>query len=256
MLGCGGSTGVPSLGGIDGQGDWGACDPSEPRNARRRASILIEAPDGRILVDTGPDMRAQLLACRVPRVDAILYTHAHADHVTGLDDVRLLNRITGLPLPAFASEATRAELERRFDYAFRPWVPPLFYRPVLDIRTIGPGDELSLCGTRIGIFQQDHQVMQTLGLRIGPFGYSTDVVRLDAAAFAALAGIDTWLVGCFQRQPHQTHAHVDKVLAWRAQLRVRRTILTHMGTDLDWSWMRQNLPDGVEPAYDGMVIEL
>lgn len=261
VLGCGGSAGVPSIGGADGRGDWGACDPAEARNARTRSSIVIEGPAGRVLVDTGPDMRAQLLGAGIPSVDAFIFTHAHADHVTGLDDVRLLNRIAGRPLPAFATAATLAELERRFDYAFRPWSvtqgqAPLFYRPVLEVRPIEAGETIEAAGLTIRTFDQDHHVMRTLGLRVGSFGYSTDVVRLDDTAFDALAGIETWLVGCFQRGPHLTHAHVDLVLEWRARLRPRRTILTHMGNDLDWGWLKANLPEGVEAAFDGLVVEL
>ena len=183
ILGCGGSAGVPHIGGA---GDWGACNPAEPRNVRTRSSIIIQAPRGRILVDTGPDLRGQLLACQVPRIEAIIYTHAHADHVTGLDDVRLLNRITGAPIPAFATAATVAELERRFDYAFRPWTPPWFNRPVFDMTTIAAGDTIATCGAHVRSFDQDHHVMRSLGLRVGGFAYSTDVVRLDDAAFAAL----------------------------------------------------------------------
>ncbi len=253
ILGCGGSAGVPHIGGA---GDWGACDPAEPRNIRTRSSIIIEAPQGRILVDTGPDLRAQLLACQVPRIDAIVYTHAHADHVTGLDDVRLLNRIAGAPIPAFATAVTVAELERRFDYAFRPWTPPWFNRPVFDMTTIAAGETIGTCGTRLRTFDQDHHVMRSLGLRAGGFAYSTDVVRLDDAAFAALEGTDTWLVGCFQRAPHLTHAHVELVLEWRARLGIRRTVLTHMGNDMDWAWLRANLPADVEPAFDGLVLEV
>ncbi len=256
VLGSGGSAGVPSLGGADGRGDWGACDRTEPRNQRTRASIVIEAPAGRILVDTGPDMRAQLLACAVPRIDAIVFTHAHADHVTGLDDVRLLNRISGQPLPAYATAVTRDELARRFDYAFRPWTPPYFYRPVLAMHTIEPGDRIDICGADMATFEQDHHVMRTLGLRVGGFGYSTDVVRLNDAALEALAGIDTWLVGCFQPDPHLTHADISLVLEWRARLGIRRTILTHMGNAMDYAALRQSLPAGVEPAYDGMVLDV
>jgi phosphoribosyl 1,2-cyclic phosphate phosphodiesterase len=256
VLGCGGSTGVPSLGGVDGRGDYGVCDPAEPRNLRTRSSILIEAPEGNILVDTGPDMRAQLLANAIPRVDAVIFTHAHADHITGLDDVRLLNRIIDKPLMGFATEATRAELLHRFDYAFKPWTPPGFYRPVIDMQTVTPGDTLRVCGASVRIFEQDHHVMRTLGLRIGSFAYSTDVVRLDEAAFAALQGIDIWLVSCFQRAPHLTHAHLDLVLEWRKRLGVRRTVLTHMGIDMDWAWLTANLPGDVEPAFDGMILPL
>jgi phosphoribosyl 1,2-cyclic phosphate phosphodiesterase len=256
ILGCGGSTGVPTLGGADGRGDWGACNPAEPRNGRTRSSIVIEAPEGRILVDTGPDMRAQLLANAVRQIDAIIFTHAHADHVTGLDDVRLLNRIAGTPLPGFADKATREELERRFAYAFLPWTPPHFFRPVLDMRTVAPGNVIETCGARVQIFDQDHHVMHTLGLRIGGFAYSTDLVRLEDDAFRHLAGTDTWLIGCFQRQPHLTHAHLDLILAWRARLGIRRTVLTHMGIDMDWAWLAAHLPPGVEAAFDGMVLDV
>jgi phosphoribosyl 1,2-cyclic phosphate phosphodiesterase len=254
VLGCGGSTGVPSLGGADGRGDFGACEPTELRNLRTRSSIVIEAPRGNILVDTGPDMRAQLLANAIARIEAVIFTHAHADHITGLDDVRLLNRIIDKPLQGYATETTRNELQLRFDYAFKPWTPPVFYRPVIEMHTVSPGDVLDICGAQIKTFEQDHHVMRTLGLRVGGFAYSTDVVRLDEAAFSALEGIDTWLVGCFQRAVHLTHAHLDLVLQWRARLGVRRTVLTHMGIDMDWGWLREHLPQGVEPAQDGLVL--
>jgi phosphoribosyl 1,2-cyclic phosphate phosphodiesterase len=256
VLGTGGSTGVPTLGGADGRGDWGACDPTDPRNRRTRSSIVLEGPQGRVLVDTGPDMRAQLLASGVPRVDAIIFTHSHADHITGLDDVRLLNRIAGRPLPAFATQVTLSEIARRFEYAFQPWTPPAFYRPVLETHPIAAGDTIETAGLRIATFEQDHHVMRTLGLRVGAFAYSTDLVRLNEAGFAALAGIDTWLVSCFQRAPHLTHAHLDLVLAWRQRLGVRRTVLTHMGIDMDFAVLRAVLPAGVEPGVDGMVIEV
>ncbi|HTZ71116.1 MAG TPA: MBL fold metallo-hydrolase [Acetobacteraceae bacterium] len=256
LLGTGGSTGVPTLGGADGKGDWGACNPEDARNRRTRSSIVIEGQGGRVLVDTGPDMRAQLLACGVPRIDAIIFTHAHADHITGLDDVRLLNRIAGKALPAFATETTFAELRRRFDYVFKPWEPPVFYRPVLDTHVITPGQTIEAAGFSISSFDQDHHVMHTLGLRVGGFAYSTDLVRLNEAAFAALQGVDTWLVSCFQRAPHMTHAHLELVLAWRARLGVRRTVLTHMGIDMDFAWLAAHLPAGVEPGVDGQVLEI
>jgi phosphoribosyl 1,2-cyclic phosphate phosphodiesterase len=257
ILGSGGSAGVPMIGGADGHGDWGACDPNEPRNRRSRSSIVIESETGeRLLVDTAPEMRGQLIAAGIGKADAILFTHAHADHITGLDDVRILNRTAGRPLDAYASRATFEELERRFDYAFRPWTPPGFFRPVLVTHAVAPGDTLRVAGLEIQIFGQDHFVTETLGLRAGGFAYSTDAVALDEAAMTTLADVDTWVVGCFQRQPHKTHAHLAQVLAWAAALRVRRTVLTHMGTDLDWSWMCQTLPAGVEPAHDGMILEV
>jgi len=255
LLGTGGSAGVPMIGGPDGFGDWGVCDPREPRNRRTRASILIETGGGALLVDTSPDMRAQCLACGVRRVDAVLFTHAHADHIMGLDDVRILNRIAGRPLAAYATQQTLADLTVRFDYAFRPWSGPGFYRPVLAAREVEPGTTIEAAGMAVRLFDQDHAVTRTLGLRVGGFAYSTDAVVLDEAAFAALEGVDTWVVGCFQRTPHRTHAWLDRALDWAARVGARRTVLTHMGTDLDWSWLRGNLPSGVEPGYDGQVLE-
>ena len=256
LLGTGGSAGVPHIGGADGRGDWGACDPAEPRNRRTRSSILVEHAGGALLVDTSPDMRTQLLDNAVARVDAVLYTHAHADHVTGIDDVRILNRIADRPLDAYASEATLTELQRRFGYAFRPWQPPYFFRPVLIPREIALGETMEIAGMAVRAFDQDHGMTRTLGLRIGGFGYSTDAVVLDDAAFAALDGIDTWVVGCFQREPHRTHAWVDRVREWADRLRPRRIVLTHMGNDMDWEWLTRNLPACISPGHDGQVLEI
>ncbi len=258
LLGTGGSAGVPLIGGTDGAGNWGACDPKEPRNQRTRASIVVQSGEGtRLLVDTGPDLRAQLLACRIPRVDAILYTHAHADHVTGIDEVRILNRLVNRPLDAFATRATLDEVTRRFAYAFRPWQPPNFYRPVLVEREVAAGDTVETAGMTVRLFAQDHGRIESLGVRIGAFAYSTDVLALNNAAFEALAGIDTWVVGCFLRQgPHWTHADLPTVLQWIDRVRPRRTVLTHMGIDMDWAWLGSHLPAGVEAGYDGMVLDV
>jgi len=258
LLGTGGSAGVPLLGGALGTGDWGACDPTEPRNARTRTSIVVESGEGtRLLVDTSPDLRAQLLACRIPAIHAVLYTHPHADHITGIDEIRILNRVVKRPLDAFATRNTLDELTTRFAYAFRPWEPPNFYRPVLVPREVAPGDTIETAGLAVRVFAQDHGRIQSLGLRIGGFGYSTDVVGLNDAAFEALAGVDTWVVGCFLRQgPHWTHADLRTVLGWIERLGPRRAVLTHMGNDMDWAWMAANLPPGVEAGYDGMVLQV
>ena len=257
LLGTGGSAGVPMIGGADGRGEWGVCDPREPRNVRTRASIAIDGgADGVLLVDTPPDMRMQLLAAGIARVDTVLYTHAHADHITGLDDVRLLNRVMERPIAAFGTEATLAELDQRFGYAFKPWQPPWFFRPVLVATPVAAGATIEAAGLTVRLFEQDHGYTKSLGLRVGAFGYSTDAVALDAAAFAALEGVDTWVVGCFQRREHRTHAWLARVLEWVARLRPRRTVLTHMGTDMDWAWLVKNLPTGVEPGHDGMLLDL
>jgi phosphoribosyl 1,2-cyclic phosphate phosphodiesterase len=257
VLGSGGSAGVPLIGGPDGRGDWGVCDPAEPRNRRTRPAIVVMRGETHLLVDTGPDLRAQLLANGISKIDAILYTHAHADHVSGLDDVRILNRIAGRPLEAWGLAKTLEELRQRFGYAFQLIENMnFFYKPALIARPLEPPAPVRIAGLEIVPFRQNHGFSETLGFRLGPFAYSTDVVELDATAMEILAGVDTWLVGCFQRAPHKTHAHLAKVLDWAVRLGVRRTVLTHMGTDMDWGWLCAHLPAGVEPAYDGMVIEV
>ncbi|WP_376091334.1 MBL fold metallo-hydrolase [Roseomonas sp. CCTCC AB2023176] len=254
VLGCGSSGGVPLLGGPDGRGEWGACDPAEPRNRRRRSSILVQAPSGeRMLVDAGPDLREQMISSGVGRLDAVLLTHAHADHIMGLDELRQVNRIVGATLPLYADAPTLETVRARFDYAFRPMVRG-FPRPALVPLEVRPGETAEIAGMAVRIFRQDHRVMDTLGLRIGGFGYSTDVWQMPEEGFKALAGVRTWIVGCFARSPHPVHAHLDAVLAWRERLGQPRTILTHMGTDLDWGWLAANLPAGVEAAHDGMLV--
>jgi phosphoribosyl 1,2-cyclic phosphate phosphodiesterase len=256
LLGTGGSPGVPWIGGPDGRGDWGDCDPTEPRNRRTRASIIVEADDGaRLLVDTGPDMRAQLLANAIGRVDAILYTHAHADHIIGIDDVRILNRNLGRPIEAFGQQPTLDEISARFAYAFRPPTDTGFYRPALLARPLSPGEVATIAGMPMQIFAQDHGWVTSLGFRTGGFAYSTDVVRLEEPALQTLQDVDTWVVGCVLRDgPHPTHAHLDLVYQWVDRIRPRRTVLTHMSTTMDWAWLKANLPPGIEPGYDGMVI--
>jgi phosphoribosyl 1,2-cyclic phosphate phosphodiesterase len=258
LLGTGGSAGVPMIGGADGSGDWGACDPAEPLNRRTRSSIVIENVENqRVLIDSSPDMRSQFIDHRIPGVDAVLFTHAHADHITGIDDIRLLNRIARRPLEAFATPQTLEEITRRFGYAFAPWDGKGFYRPVLVAKPVSFDETVEVFGLSIRLFAQGHGRIETLGLRIGPFGYSTDVVHLGEPALETLKGVDTWVVGCFLRhESHWTHANLPIVLGWVERLRPRRTVLTHMGPDMDWAWLRANLPAGVEAGYDGMVLEL
>lgn len=243
------------LGGEDGHGAWGACDPAEARNRRTRSSIVVQASDGQtLLVDAGPDLRAQLLAHGITRIDAVLLTHAHADHVMGLDELRIMNRIMGKALPVHADAATLADVMGRFEYAFRPATKG-FFRPALEAVEVRAGQVVGLAGMEVRLFSQDHKVMETLGLRIGGFGYSTDVVELPEAGFEALSGVSDWVVGCFQRAPHPVHAHVEKAVAWARRIGADRTVLTHMGPDLDWAWMKSALPPGIEPGFDGMVLE-
>ena len=158
-------------------------------------------------------------------------------------------------MPTFATAAVWAELRQRFDYAFRPWAGGGFFRPVLETHTVAAGDTVHILGLAIHLIDQDHGFIPSLGLRVGNFAYCTDVVKLDQAALAALETLDILVIDCFTRGgPHPTHAHLPQVLEWVARLRPRRTVLTHMGPTMDYRWLRENLPAGVEPAHDGMVL--
>ncbi len=249
LLGTGPSQGVPEVGGV-----WDACDPAERRNSRTRSAALIEAPDGTaLLVDAGPDIRAQLLAARVERLDGLLITHAHADHVAGLDEMRAINRRMQSALPLYATAATLADLRARFAYCFQPPTRG-FYRPALDTREVVPGETLRIGSLDAELLDQDHRVMRSLGLRIGDFAYTTDVVAFPPESLARLHGLSLWVVGCFQLAPHPVHANLDQVLAWRDKLRPVRTVLTHMSGALDYATLRRALPAGVEPGFDGMEL--
>jgi phosphoribosyl 1,2-cyclic phosphate phosphodiesterase len=256
LLGTGGSAGVPMIGGAGEGGEWGDCDPAEPRNRRTRTSALIELPDGRLLVDAGPDLRAQLLAVGKARLGAVLFTHAHADHCLGIDDLRQVNRLIGRSLWTYATKVTLQKLDDRFDYAFMGPTPPFFYRPALEGRRVAYGEVVDILGAPVLVFRQDHGVMDTIGIRVGGFAYSTDVVALPEESLEALEGLDTWVVGCFTRGPHKVHANLDQVLEWVARLRPRRVVLTHMGPGMDYQALRRDLPAGIEPGFDGMVLEI
>ncbi len=249
ILGCGPSGGVPLIGGV-----WGACDPNEPRNRRSRASIVVQHHDTSVLVDTSPDMRAQLLSADIRSIDAIVWTHAHADHINGIDDVRALNRLAGCTIDGWGNAATLAHIQRSFGYVFEPMVEGRgFYKPGLNPREInGP---FTIGAIAITPFDQDHGFSHTLGFRFGPLAYSTDVMRLTDEALDLLAGIDVWIVDCFQMSLHRTHAHLDQVLAWRDRVKPRLTVLTHMDSSLDYHSLAERLPEGVIPAYDGLIVE-
>jgi phosphoribosyl 1,2-cyclic phosphate phosphodiesterase len=252
MLGCGPSWGVPRIG-----GDWGVCDPSNPKNRRRRVSILVEEGGSVILVDTSPDLREQLLDAETKRVDAVLFTHCHADHTHGIDDMRSINRMMGKPLPIYADPFTMSELKARFRYIFTPVDADskvAFYKPSVEPHEItGP---FTAAGMPIIPFEQDHGFSKTLGFRFGRFAYSTDVRTLDEAALAALAGVEVWIVDCLRSAPHPTHSHLEQTISWIERVKPRRAILTHMEQSLDYASLARELPPGVEPGYDGLLIDL
>lgn len=258
LLGCGAAPGVPSI-----SGGWGKCDPAEPKNRRMRTSILVEEGETAILVDTGPDLREQLLRAGVKRVDGILYTHGHADHTHGIDEVREINRAMKAAIPVWGMATTLNDLSSRFGYAFQPYdditAPGVaIYHPWLVPHVVPVPRPLPVAvgGIEVMPFLQVHGWEASLGFRFGDFGYSTDVTELDEIAFGILDGVKVWVVGCLTEQRHTTHADVSKVLAWAERVRPERTILTHMGAGLDYRTLERALPTGIEPGYDGLVIEI
>lgn len=256
FLGCSGSGGVPMVGGEDGNGYWGVCDPLEPKNRRTRSSVVIETNQRkRIIIDTGPDIREQLLREKISKLDAVIYTHAHADHIAGLDELRSVNRMIGKPIPIYGTFDTLEEIKSRFTYAFKPWsTAPHFFRPALKVNIVQYGDVFTVAEETVQTFEQCHGFGKTLGIRCGSVAYCTDVMEIYQDGLDILSGVETWIVGCFQRQPHPAHAWVDKVLEWREKIKPGKTILTHMGPDMDWGWLNHHLPDGVEVAYDGLTV--
>ena len=249
VLGCGGSMGVPMVG-----GHWGNCDPANPRNRRRRPSILVETAKAKVLIDTTPDLRSQLLDAGVGHIDAVLFTHEHADHVHGLDDLRPITYSTGKPVPVYSNQATLRSLEERFSYAVASVkVDRGPYKPVVVPHRIkGP---FRIRDLRVEPFEQDHGSIVSLGFRFGPFAYSTDVVALSDSAFALLEGVDVWMVDATREAPHPSHSHLARTLEWIARLRPKQAYLTHMNHTMDYAHLTRVLPEGVLPAYDGLVLE-
>ncbi len=250
LLGVGTSSGVPRIG-----NDWGSCDPAETRNRRTRASILVESATTRILVDTAPDMRAQLLDADVVRIDAILWTHDHADHCHGIDDVRQLFHHRGVPIAAYARTPTLDLLRRRFAYAFngRDGYPATIdAAPLPDRLTIGDIDVRSV--------DQPHGFIYSTGFRFSngerSVGYATDFHEITPEMVALYRGVDIWIADALREKPHPTHAHLMQTLAATVPIAPGRTILTHMDQSMDYRRLCSTLPAGIEPGYDGMMLDL
>lgn len=254
ILGCGSSGGVPRLG-----GHWGACDPKEPKNQRTRCSLLVERVTDQgttsVLIDTSPDMRAQLLAAEVGRLDAAIYTHAHADHVHGLDDLRMIVINMRARLPVWADAPTRTALLERFGYAFiRP--EGSMYPPILEINEItgpinvdGPGGTLSFSP-----FAVPHGNIDALGFAMDGVVYLPDVSDLSEAARPHLADMRCFIVDALRRDPHPSHSHLDKTLGWIEAFAPERAVLTNLHNDLDYQTLCAETPAHVEPAFDGMTL--
>lgn len=256
VLGCGASGGVPLATGF-----WGACDPSNPKNARLRASIAVTVNDKTLVVDTGPDFRQQTIRAGITRIDGVLYTHAHSDHVHGIDDLRYVKFIQKELIEAYGDLDTLNELQSRFAHMFMPSADGL-YQQVIAPHAFSDADygrPQTIAGIQLTPIWQHHGVAgHSVGYRFGNFAYSTDVSKLDDASVKALKGIDTWLVDCAQFGTDYTivHPNFDVVKAWSEQVGAKRVILTHLTPRLDYEAMRQILPAGFEPAYDGLEIEI
>ena len=257
ILGCGSSGGVPRLGGA--AGDWGDCDPTNPKNRRRRCSLLVTRETGegttRVLIDTTPDMRDQLLDAGVGHLDAVVYTHSHADHMHGIDDLRQIVFNRRSRLPVWADGPTQDALISRFGYAF---VQPAGsdYPPILDLNGIdgpvtvtGAGGALTLTP-----FRAEHGTMDALGFRIGPLAYLPDAVAIPEQTWPVLDGLDCWIVDALRRKPHPTHAPLALTLEWIARADPARAILTNMHNDLDYETLKIELPNHIAPAFDGMTV--
>ncbi len=255
ILGCGSSGGVPRLG-----GDWGECDPTDRRNRRRRCSMLVErhteAGVTRVLIDTSPDMREQLLDAGVGTLDGVAFTHGHADHTHGIDDLRQVVFNMRRRLPVWADVQTQTDLISRFGYAFvQPADSP--YPPILDLNSIthapfvvsGQGGPVTLIPFQVG-----HGTIEALGFRIGPLAYIPDAVSLPEAAWNQITAVPCLVVDALRRKPHPTHAHLAMTLDWIARARPGHAVLTNMHLDMDYMTLCNELPKGVEPAYDGLVL--
>ena len=256
ILGCGSSGGVPRLG-----GNWGDCDPENPKNHRRRCSLLVErvGSDGttRVLIDTSPDLRSQLLDAGVGMLDAVAYTHDHADHVHGLDDLRMVVFNMRARVPVWAAVETQNTLLTRFGYAFvQPEGSP--YPPILEMRTISGDIVVDGEGGKVTLrpFKVKHGQIDSLGFRIGDIAYLPDASQIPNETWEKLEGLDIWIVDALRRVPHPTHAHLERALDWIRRAAPKRAVLTNMHIDLDYQIVADETPKNVTPAYDGMVIFL
>ncbi|HVJ76600.1 MAG TPA: MBL fold metallo-hydrolase [Hyphomicrobium sp.] len=256
ILGCGSSGGVPRIG-----MNWGACDPENPKNRRLRCSALIERKGSggqtAILIDTSPDFRAQILATRLTALDGIFYTHDHADHTHGIDDLRMIAFSMKRRLDVYFDAATGMSLKSRFGYCFET-PPGSPYMPILNGHEIDGTTPIAVSGGGGTItarpITQHHGAIASLGYRVGNLAYSPDISDIPEASIPLLQGLDVWIVDALRYTPHESHFSVKQAVAWAERLKPKRTILTHMTSELDYATLARDLPETVEPAYDGMVV--
>lgn len=249
LLGSGTSSGVPRIG-----NDWGQCDPNEPKNRRRRASIIVETDEARILVDTSPDLREQLLDARASRFDAVIWTHDHADHTHGIDDLRQIVILNRAAVEGYARPATLQSMQQRFYYAFegKDGYPPT-------VRPHELPNEIMIGDIRVRVVDQPHGAITSAGLRFDWHGYSaaysTDFNALTDDMAALYKGVDVWILDALRRRPHPTHPNLDQALGWIQRLKPEFAVLMHMDNSMDYQSLKAELPDHVEPGYDGMELD-
>ncbi|MBA98001.1 MBL fold metallo-hydrolase [Sulfitobacter sp.] len=254
ILGCGSSGGVPRLG-----GHWGACDPTNPRNNRRRCSILVQrlsdSGTTSVLIDTSPDMRSQLLDADIGQLDAVLYTHSHADHVHGLDDLRMIVINMRKRLAVWADTPTRQALLDRFGYVFiQP--PGSSYPPILEMNHIQGDVTIDGAGGSLTFtpFTVNHGSIDALGFRMNDVAYLPDVATIPDTAWPLLENLECWIVDALRRDPHPTHSHLAQTLGWIERMAPRTAVLTNMHNDLDYQTLADETPDHIQPAYDGLTL--
>jgi phosphoribosyl 1,2-cyclic phosphate phosphodiesterase len=258
ILGCGASPGVPRI-----DGSWGACDPANPKNRRRRCAMLVQrfGAEGQtdVLVDTGPDLREQMITTGLKGLDGVLYSHDHADHTHGIDDLRILAYNRKRLIDVYFDEATAAIVQRRFDYCFAT-PEGSSYPPIVKGHLIEPGREVAITGAggevRTLPFRQLHGGITSLGFRFGGLAYSSDLHGLPDESLPLLEDLDVWILDALRYTYHPSHFSVEQALEWIEKVKPRRAILTHLHMDLDYETLRRQLPDGVEPAFDGMRLEV
>ena len=253
FLGTGTSFGVPQIG-----CHCATCTSTDPRDKRGRCAVLVEVGDARLLIDTPPELRLQLVAAGVDRLDAVLFTHAHADHVHGIDDLRAFSLRGARPVPAYGPAETMAELAAKFPYIFDAHgaPPPGASRPELVATALEPGTPVDIAGAPVLPIALSHGVGRVFGYRIGPVAYLTDVKEIGADLEPALAGLDVLVLNALLVRPHPLHLSVPEAVAAAQRIGARRTFLTHLTHEHTHAALAEKLPAGVSPAYDGLVVTL
>ncbi|MFO0388960.1 MAG: MBL fold metallo-hydrolase [Alphaproteobacteria bacterium] len=253
MLGCGHSGGVPLIG-----CDCAVCTSKNPKNTRKRVSVLVEVNNINILIDTSPDLHQQALDNGINRVDAVLYTHDHADHTHGIDELRSFNYLSSKEIPVFSDKKTLDVLQQRFAYAFKEKPEYVWFRPSLTPQLVNEEDvvDFEVMGVSVTAFKQGHGKLESLGFRIGDFAYSTDVDFIPEKSFEALVGVKVWIVDCLRETKSHSHSYLEQTLTWIERVKPSRAVLTHMSHEVEYEALKTQLPPHIEPGYDGLTMDI